>query len=524
MKKIFFIVLFIFAFLFYWQTGNRIQNRTEAEDVYEYALMVEEGASHNWYYHKHHLMYGSFMRAAYTGAQQLGYTGRAIDIMRIISALAATASLFYFFLFCYRRYSLRPFSSLLASIFIGSCYGFWRYAAESEIPVLASFFVLAALYYSIDTNRKKYPSLVGMMFSIVAVLIHIMNVVAVFLVIPCFYLLKRRVVHIGLHVGVCGLSILLIYFLTGSMSNDSHSLIRTSFTFEIGSLLKGLVAFCQCIISFDFLLGLSSVRAFLNELFANRMLLEEFYYGERVSSSHILLSAFSLIGFLITLVISVSRAFWVICKRREKGGLYSSDEKLILMMMACFFLGYALLLLFIEPGNPELWVMGMIPFALLFCGLVLLPLTHDNRMWIPFLMIICLLFHNGSAITLLKNSDLDYQFNKAETILSEANEQDLILTAGNPVFERYLRYHSPANIIYLYEADLELVENKIQAHQKGKIFVLGDVFDQPKSLAVRFPDKYSQVEIFAEKIKVNVDRIKETQFKNVYEYKRGRFL
>ena len=76
--------------------------------------------------------------------------------------------------------------------------------------------------------------------------------------------------------------------------------------------------------------------------------------------------------------------------------------------------------------------MGMIPFALLFCGLVLLPLTHDNRIWIPFLMIICLLFHNGSA-TLLKNSDLDYQFNKAETILSE-EEQDLILTAGNPVF------------------------------------------------------------------------------------------
>ena len=67
------------------------------------------------------------------------------------------------------------------------------------------------------------------------------------------------------------------------------------------------------------------------------------------------------------------------------------------------------------------------------------------------------------------------------------------------MFERYLRYHSPANIIYLYETDLEL-ENNIQAHQKGKIFVLGDVFDQPKSL-VRFPEKYSQVEFLLKRLK-----------------------
>ena len=97
------------------------------------------------------------------------------------------------------------------------------------------------------------------------------------------------------------------------------------------------------------------------------------------------------------------------------------------MMMACFFVGYALLLLFVEPGNPELWVMGMIPLR--YSSMVGSSSAYINRIWIPFLMIIYLLFIMALP-SLYKNSDLDYQFNKAETILSEASERDLILTAG----------------------------------------------------------------------------------------------
>ena len=55
MKLILKLLLFFLIFNFYWNIGNNIQNRTEAEDIYEYALMVENGSDHEWFYHKHHL-------------------------------------------------------------------------------------------------------------------------------------------------------------------------------------------------------------------------------------------------------------------------------------------------------------------------------------------------------------------------------------------------------------------------------------------------------------------------------------
>ena len=115
MKRIFYILIFVLSFLFYWNTGQYVENRTDAEDVFEYAMMVEQGAGHRWFYHQHHLLFGPGMKLCYKTAQRFGYDGRAIDVMRVVSALAAAGTLFFFFLFCYRRFSLRPVSSVIAT-------------------------------------------------------------------------------------------------------------------------------------------------------------------------------------------------------------------------------------------------------------------------------------------------------------------------------------------------------------------------------------------------------------------------
>ncbi len=155
MKRLFYIFLFFITFFFYWNTSQHIQNRTEAEDAYEYALMVEQGDEHSWYYHQHHLLYGPMMRGLWKTTQSFGHNIRAFDVLRLCSSLFASGTLFFFFLFCYRRFSLRPVSSLLATAFYGLSYGFWRYATESEIPLAASFFVSVALYYGTDERKQK---------------------------------------------------------------------------------------------------------------------------------------------------------------------------------------------------------------------------------------------------------------------------------------------------------------------------------------------------------------------------------
>src|SRR5690606_32061048 len=107
-------------------TSNYIENRTEAEDAFEYATMVESG-EHPWLYHPHHLLYGPSMQAGYKAFQAMGFEGRAFGFLMMVSSVSAAGSLFFFFLFCYRRFSLRPVSSLMPTGLLAVSYGFWRY-------------------------------------------------------------------------------------------------------------------------------------------------------------------------------------------------------------------------------------------------------------------------------------------------------------------------------------------------------------------------------------------------------------
>jgi len=518
MKRIFYILLFVFSFLFYWNAGLHIENRTESEDAYEYALMVEQGDSHDWFFHQHHLMYCPIMKQICDIAQQVGYTGRAIYIMRMVSAVSAAGTLFFFFLFCYKRFSLRPISSLLATAFLGFSYGFWRYSAESEVPLVASFFMVVALYYASDSEVRYRSFVLGVLFSILAVLVHIMNAVAVFAAIPCYYLLRKRWRATGLHLLISSGVVIGVYSLVGHTSTIYSGGGAHFSPVGFGTIVKALVAFVQCIISSDFMLGFASVRAFLNELFAGRMLLEEFYMGEQLSRYHVLLSALTFIIFWVSAFACILRAGWVwknIVVDRQRFQLPNGLPSLVIA--AIFFIGYAGLLLFIEPGNPELWVMGLVPFGLLLCGLVFLPLTFDNRLWLPVLMVVMLFFHNNGAIRVLYDPNKDYQQQKSKTILEIARGDDVIITAGNPVFERYLRYHFKGEVRYLYRWDSESLMSDAILRASGNVYVLGDVFEQPKSLRVRFPEKTTRISLFAERIAPDVEFVVGDDFGGVFK-------
>ena len=174
------------------------------------------------------------------------------------------------------------------------------------------------------------------------------------------------------------------------------------------------------------------------------------------------------------------------------------------------------MLLLIEPGNPELWVMGLMPFSLLLCGFSFVPLTYDNKLWVPFLAVLILSIHNNKAISVLEDPNKDYNIQKSKFILSIANSNDLIITAGNPVFERHLRYHSDAKIIYLYSLPSKNFEQYNKDFDKKNIYVLGDVFEQIPSMVKRFKNKSEQIKIFSDKIKSNVIKINDDEFGGLY--------
>lgn len=461
------------------------------------------------------------MKLCYKTTQLFGYSGRAIHVMRFVSALATSGILCLFFLFCYRRFSLRPVSSLLATAVLAFTYGFWRYSAESEIPLTASVFMVAALYYSTDSDIRKRAFGFAVLFSVLSVLMHIMNAVAVFVAIPCFYLLRKRWKVAGLHLLLTGGLVASIYSLIAQYGTIYSSGGAHYTSLDPRSFIKGAVAFVECLISCDFMLGFASVREFLGELFAGRMLQEEFYFGARLPQFHVLLSAMSFAAFMVLFIACIARAAWVWKNiARDKKRFILPDGISSLVVAGIFFLGYAALLLLIEPGNPELWVMGLVPFSLLFCGMVLLPLTYDNRLWLPFFMILSLLIHNAGAIRMLYDADKDYQQQKARVILEIANEDDVIITAANPVFERYLRYHFKGKVCYLHAWDSEQFFSEAIPVSKGKIYVLDDVFNQPPSLRIRFPEKTGQITVFAEQLRPKSEYVADDGFGGAWEFHR----
>ncbi|MFL2859464.1 MAG: hypothetical protein ACJ0BW_01850 [Pontiellaceae bacterium] len=519
MSKILKILIFFLIFSFYWNLSNSIENRTEAEDIYEYAMMVEIGESHPWYYHKHHLIFGPVMHNIYNFISLNIYEISSLDLMRCISSLAATGTLFLFFLFCFKRYSLRPISSALATLSFGIMYGFMRYSAEAEIPILATFIMMSSIYVLTNKKITFHTGFLGIVLSCFSCLIHIMNSIAVFIAIPIFLLLEKRFKFLYIYL-ICNIFFVIYAY---QLTNESYQLLASSeslLTFiNPSDFIKGGVAFLQSIISFDFVLGFSSVRTFLSELFANRMLQEEFYFGERLNRVHVISSLITFISLIIICIYGLIKSFNVwntVLKDKEK--LLSLTGRSSFILPIIFFIGYASLLLFIEPGNPELWVMGLMPFSLLLCGLIFVPLTYDNKLWVPFLAVIILLIHNTNAISALNDSDKDYNYQKSKDCLLIGKERDVIIIASNPVFERHLRYHSLANIIYLYNYPL----NDILLHSNVKsaenIYILGDVFKQPISMKKRFPIKSNAIEIFSKEILHRCVLISENEFGGIYKF------
>jgi hypothetical protein len=526
------MLVFSVSFFFLWNT--EIVNRAEADIAYETAWQVEHDG-HDWLYHPHHLLYGAVTKDLYNGARLLGYGGRAYPLLRLISALCGAGAVLMFFRFCYRRFSMRPVSSLLCSFLLLFSYGFWRYANEVGVIVPACLAMLCALYFSIAPKQTAGQAAVAGVLCGISVLFHILNVIPVFLAVPLFYLLQRNWRGLFLNftaaltVTVAGYTGVYI-FESAQIFGDAPALLPLT----PGSFIKGLIGFSQCVASGNFMLGVAWVRDTLTTLFPARMLLEELYMGRALSAELVAAATCTyvlLAGCFAAVCILACRIVFFHAgsgRRRDRVGTVEGWHALLIVMI--WFAGYAGALLLLEPGNPEVWVMGLVPFWLGFCGLAVAPLARKNILWPVLLLAGLLALHNYTGGMLpLKNPEGDYNRQKAAWVLEHAGSNDIILTAGNPVFERYLRYVSPAKTDYLHswqdrrldhpEAAMRLLRSEI--HPGGAVYILGDVFSQPVSLTKRFPEKTASIRRFAETIRPLAEPIHTNEFAGVYLLKKG---
>lgn len=526
MKKAALALFFILTFLIFWETG--IVNRTEADDAFEYAYQVETHG-HDWLYHPHHLLFGAVTKDLFTLAGALGYQGRAYPMLRLISALCGAGAVLVFFKFCYRRFSMRPVSSILCSGLLLFSYGFWRYSNEAEVIVPSCFIMLLALYLSVNPDQTTKQSALAGILCGVSVLFHILNAVPVFLAVPLFYLLYRNVRGLVVHVSVSLATVTGFYAWVYLTENDQlfHAAAGMP-RLGISSLVKGAVGFSQCLASANFSLGYETVRTFLAGLFPYRMLGEEFYMGESLPLWQAVAGSITFAALLAAFLFSVWFGLVHLFRpdgRRKRERVAAVYGWKAVLVVAVWFVAYAGAILFLEPGNPEVWVMGLVPFWLLFCGLIAAPISRDNRLWVILALVAALALHNTvGGMAPLRREQGDYNGRKADWVLRNAGAGDLILTAGNPVFERYLRYYSTARVEYLHHwSEERLSRSPARALDlpEGRVFVLGDVFAPPASLRVRFPNKSEQIDDFARRLKPRVQKVHDNEFAGVYTLRFG---
>ena len=525
MRRIFYILMFVCVFLFYWNTG--INNHTEADDTFEYSRMVE-AESHAWLYHPHHLLYGASAKGLYSVVKAFGYDGRAFSFLVFISSLSAAGAVFLFYRFCYRRYSMRPVSSLFAAGLLALSYGFWRYACEAEVILPAGFLVLLSVYLATSPESNRGQVVLAAFVSGISVLFHVLNGVPVFIALPLFYLLKRRVGYAFLHVAVATTVVLAAYLLVFSFEPHlvfGEALPATGSTFSFASIIKGTIGLGQCITAGNFLFGFEGFSSKLMELFPSRMLAEEVYMGRHMSVAQYMLPMLSLVLLLAAVGYGFFRA--VVAWRRA----FRSDRMHAMLMVGgwqtiavigLWFAVYALAILYLEPGNPEVWVLGMIPFWLLFCGLVISPIAHANELWVVLAILLFLGFHNYvGGIGLLKDPATDYNQQKAAWVLEHAGQNDLVVTAGNPVFLRYLNYYAQSGVVDLNlvgEEGLESLFDKVQ-----RVYLLNDVFDYPPSMRIRFPSSAERIDAYAAELGPHADKIMDNEFGGVWELRQNDF-
>ncbi len=462
-------------------------NRTDAEDAYDYAWQVEHARGRELL-HPHHLLALSIFRAGHRAVTWLAPGTRAITTMGLMSAWAAAAAVVLIARLL-RRTGIRDRRAELAAAALAVSFGFWRYAAEAELYALATAWCLGTWTCAAAELERDRPPWLSSVLGAGAILVHVFSVWATLVAVP-LWLWRRdglwRAIRYGAGVVVV---VALAYLAAGQL--PSHQVggpdpLRSEGGLHPSAAIKAVIAAGSTIVAGHFALAEPHLAAWVRHRFPARMLDEELYLARRISPAWQAVAWTTLAACLaaaLALITSVMRgrkrpntAHGAIAVQGLDGDgrTPSKDWTALRCAAGAWWVGHGALLLWMEPGNPELWVMALPPLWMLLAGSPALRV----RPWWVFVLLLGL--HNWvGGMSLLRDPAGDLYRAKADAVLRVAQPGDEIWTAGGPSFSRYLRYVSAAKVVDLWAADPD--------DGRGRcIWVLGDVLEPPRALTERF--------------------------------------
>lgn len=511
-------LLAVAALVFFLVTSPA--NHTEAEDAYFYARAVEQAP---WASlpHPHHALYLPLMRGLYRAANGLGLVERSFPVLALFSALCAAAAVGLFALLAERRLGLSRPIAWLAAGSLAASYGFWRYAVEAELYAPAILVSLWALYAA--SNPKLTPARAGMagLLSGLAALVHIMNALVTLVAVPVLLVQRRQWRSLVLHTAVAAAVFCLAFAAIGWGPRDLAQGGDGGTTSSLLAPVQGMFAFGQNLVSANFLFAFEGFREWAGRAYRGRMLEEEFFMGRHVPTATRLLTPVALSALVFVVFLGVR------CRmRRATAGPPSSVDARMVAAAGAWWLSYAIILLRFEPGNPELWIMALPPFWLVMAGWVFAPVAaRGGRDFLAAGLVALVATNWLGGMLPLRHPEGDYNVCKAKGALSVAQPEDVILTAGGPVFLRYLRYHAPARVESLTEWPLDQLEECYQAAMTGpgQMYVLGDVLGPPVVYMQSHPVRMRKLATVAQWVARDFELAWSDEFGGGYRRRAGAF-
>ena len=526
------IIISVFATIWSVYSLTAPQNHSEAEDVYQFARVVEQGTFTDQSGVNRVLALPLFSMA-YKGAQLIGYSGRAFPFMILINRLLAVVALFLFFVLSQylnpkaQGLSTSPHSSpkasglqptafvpILGTLLLAFSYGFWRYANEAETYLLASVFVLGAWCL---VAKGKWLLAIGC--SAIGILVHLLNLIPLLFIIPLYYLLSKDWKKGVLHGVLTGLLVLLGYALCfqcldwAELGAQHHGL-ESGFSF--GNLLRAGIALGQCLISGNFLFGFEGFRDLLVNFFPSRMLGEEFYMAAKMprwipwTGTVTLLGLVTGFGWLVVRR-NVDDASCFVTEEERESQASSLKPKAFFTSCTVWLLLYAVAVLRTESGSPELWIMALIPFWFITGRWV-----KGRRAWG---FVILLFVHNLVAGLLpVMSEESDYHVAKGQWLVENSSSDDLVLTSYEPIMIFYLDYFSPAKIINSGSASLEEVQQGLESCE-GEAYTLANFFQPLVSMKERHPALYEKMLATGQVLRPGFDKVVDDEFGEIYKLK-----
>jgi len=509
------------------------QNHSEAEDVYQFAKVVEQGNFADQAGVNRVLALPLFS-IAYKGAQLIGYSGRAFPFMIFLNRLLAVASLLLFYRILGGMTSappalpkgsqsspkasgLQPTASvpILGTLLLAFSYGFWRYANEAETYVLASIFVLGAWCLVAKGNWR-----LAIGCSAIGVLVHLLNLIPLLLIIPLYYLFsrewKRALAHgaaTALLVGI-GYAVCFRFLDWGELGAQHHS---AEAGLGFANLLRSGVAFGQCLISGNFLFGFEEFRELLTQFFPSRMLGEEFFMAEHMPAwipwaGCVSVLAVMGVGFagggLFVARRNVDDASCFVTKEREPKapGL---RPNVFLLSCVVWLLLYLVAVLRTESGSPELWIMALIPFWLVAGRWI-------KGRW-AWGWVVLLFAHNLIAGLLpVMSEKTDYHAAKGKWLVENSTADDLVLTSYEPIMIFYLDYFTSAKIASSGSVTLEEIQHRLESCE-GEVYALSNFFQPLVSMEERNPALYEKMWATGQALRSGFVKTVDDEFGGIYK-------